>query len=217
MYKKLYLDASAPKDCVELDHPAKCYELATEAPATEGKASYDPATEEVDFDLTVPEDVEITGYMSLHLFVSCDGYDDMDLFVNIQKASEDGTWVPWLTLDEPHPGAWGKCRVSRATVDAGLTKKHTPVYTMTDTHKLEDGEVRAVDIAIVPTSRVYHKGERFRVQISGRYIRDGWFEPLSWDTDNRGTHNVHTGGEHASWIEVPVVPPRYQAGSYIHR
>ena len=217
VYKKLYLDASAPKDCVELDHPAKCYELATEAPATEGKASYDPATEEVDFDLTVPEDVEITGYMSLHLFVSCDGYDDMDLFVNIQKASEDGTWVPWLTLDEPHPGAWGKCRVSRATVDAGLTKKHTPVYTMTDTHKLEDGEVRAVDIAIVPTSRVYHKGERFRVQISGRYIRDGWFEPLSWDTDNRGTHNVHTGGEHASWIEVPVVPPRYQAGSYIHR
>ncbi len=90
--------------------------------------------------------------MSLHLFVSCDGYDDMDLFVNIQKASEDGTWVPWLTLDEPHPGAWGKCRVSRATVDAGLTKKHTPVYTMTDTHKLEDGEVRAVSRSPAATS-----------------------------------------------------------------
>lgn len=88
---------------------------------------------------------------------------------------------------------------------------------MTDTNKLAEGEVRTVDIAIVPTARVYHKGERFRVQISGRYIRDGWFEPLPWDTENHGTHNIHIGGEWESWIEVPVVPPRYQAGEYIHR
>ena len=77
--------------------------------------------------------------------------------------------------------------------------------------------VTAVDIAIVPTSRVYHKGERFRIQIAGRYIREGWFEPLAWDTDNHGTHNIHTGGKYESWIEIPVVPPRYQAGEYIHR
>jgi predicted acyl esterase len=141
----------------------------------------------------------------------------MDLFINIQKADAEGNWVPWYTLDEPHPGAWGKCRVSRAEVDTKLTKKHTPVYTMTSTNKLAEGEIRAVDIAIVPTARVYHKGERFRVQIAGRYIREGWFEPLSWDTDNKGTHNIHTGGEYESWIEIPVVPPRYQAGEYIHR
>ncbi len=216
-YKKLYLDASAPKDCAPLDHKSACFSLSIEPVSTQAKASYNPADEEVDFDLTLPEDVEITGYMNLHLFVSCDGFDDMDLFVNIQKADAEGNWVPWLTLDEPHPGAWGKCRVSRATVDAALTKAHTPVYTMTDTNKLAEGDVRAVDIAIVPTARVYHKGERFRVQISGRYIRDGWFEPLSWDTDNHGTHNIHTGGEWESWIEVPVVPPRYQAGEYVHR
>ncbi len=216
-YRKLYLDASTTRDCVELDHASTCYALSTEPVATEGRASYDPQSEELDFDLTLPEDVEITGYMNLHLFVSCDGHDDMDLFVNIQKTDAEGRWVPWLTLDEPHPGAWGKCRVSRATVDARLTKRHTPVYTMTDTNKLATGEVRAVDIAIVPTARVYHKGERFRVQIAGRYIREGWFEPLAWDTDNHGTHNVHTGGRHGSYVEIPVVPPRYQAGGFIHR
>ncbi|MCC6108070.1 MAG: CocE/NonD family hydrolase, partial [Atopobium sp.] len=216
-YKKLYLDASTPKDCAELDHKSSCYTLSCEPVAQQAKASYNPEDEELDFDLTLPEDIEITGYMNLHLFVSCDGYDDMDLFINVQKADADGNWVPWLTLDEPHPGAWGKCRVSRATIDTALTKAHTPVYTMTDTNKLAEGEVRAVDIAIVPTARVYHKGERFRVQISGRYIRDGWFEPLAWDTDNHGTHNIHTGGKYESWIEIPVVTPRYQAGEYIHR
>ena len=51
--------------------------------------------------------------MNRHLFVSCDGFDDVDLFVaDIQKADAENGWVPWLTLDEPHPGAWGKCRVS---------------------------------------------------------------------------------------------------------
>ena len=215
-FKKLYLDASTKVESVETDHK-KTFALATEPVDAEAKASYNPEDEELDFEWTLPEDTEITGHMNLHLFVSCDGYDDMDLFINVQKADAEGNWVPWYTLDEPHPGAWGKCRVSRATVDKKLSKKHSPVYTMTDTHKLEEGEVRAVDIAIVPTARVYHKGERFRVQISGRYIREGWFEPLAWDTDNAGTHNVHTGGEYASWIEIPVVPPRYQAGEYIHR
>ena len=159
-----------------------------EKPEAEGVAKYDANKGELNFDYVIPEDIEVTGYMDLHLFVSCEGWDDMDLFVNIQKAAADGTWVPWMTLDEPHPGAWGKCRVSRAIVDKKLTKTHNPVYTMKDEPvKLAEGEVREVEVAIVPTSRVYHKGERFRIQISGRYIREGWFEPLAWDQDNHST------------------------------
>ena len=87
----------------------------------------------------------------------------------------------------------------------------------TSSQKLSEGEVVPVDIAIVPTSRVYHKGERFRIQIAGRYIREGWFEPLAWDEEAIGTHVIHTGGQYDSWIEIPVIPPRYQAGEFIHR
>jgi predicted acyl esterase len=113
VYKKLYLDASTPVESVEKDDK-ETYALSTEPVANVAKASYDPDKTELDFEYQLPEDVEITGYMNLHLFVSCDGYDDMDMFINIQKADADGNWVPWLTLDEPHPGVWGKCRVSRA-------------------------------------------------------------------------------------------------------
>ena len=203
-YEKLYFDAAD-------------ITLKTAAPAEAASASYDPADGQLEFDYTVPEDMEVTGYMNLRLYVSCEGHNEMDLFVNIQKAAADGTWIPWYTLDEPHPGAWGKCRVSRRELDEKLSKKHIPILSNTHEDKLEDGKVYPVDIAIVPTSRVYHKGERFRVQIAGRYIREGWFEPLAWDTDNGGTHTVHTGGDTASYIEIPVVEPRYVAGDYVRR
>lgn len=220
-YKNLYLDATTPLDSVDESQDGgtkETFAAGFDKPEAEGVAKYDANKGELNFDYVLPEDIEVTGYMDLHLFVSCEGFDDMDLFINIQKAAADGTWIPWNTLDEPHPGAWGKCRVSRAEVDTKLTKKHNPVYTMKgEPKKLADGEVREVEIAIVPTARVYHKGERFRIQISGRYIREGWFEPLAWDQDNHGTHCVHTGGEHASYIELPIIPPRYQAGEYIHR
>ena len=215
-YKKLYLDASQHVECCETENK-ETFALSTEPVQTVAEAKYDPDTTEVDFEFVMPEDAEITGYMNLHLYVSCEGYDDMDMFVNIQKADAEGNWIPWYTLDEPHPGAWGKCRVSRRKLDEKLSKKHIPVLANTEEEKLAEGEIVPVDIAIVPTARVYHKGERFRVQIAGRYIREGWFEPLAWDTDNHGTHVIHTGGEYESWIEIPVVPPRYQAGEYVHR
>ena len=216
-YKKLYLDASSKLDAVEEPGVEKTYALATEPVTAESSASYDPDTEELRFEFVLPEDTEITGHMNLHLWVSCDGNDDMDLFLNIQKADAEGNWIPWYTLDEPHPGAWGKCRVSRREVDPKLSLKHIPVLTETSEKKLEPGEIVPVDIAIVPTSRIFHAGERLRIQIAGRYIREGWFEPLAWDAENKGTHIVHTGGQYVSWIEIPVIPPRYQAGSYIRR
>ena len=43
-------------------------------------------------------------------------------------------------------------------------------------------------------------------------MREGWFEPFSWDTDNQGTVVIHTGGEYDSYLQVPVVPPKYQDG-----
>lgn len=74
-----------------------------------------------------------------------------------------------------------------------------------------------MDIEIVPSSRIWHKGEKLRVQVAGRYIREGWFEPLAWDTDNKGRHIIRTGGEYQSFLQVPVIPPRYQSGEYIYR
>ncbi len=203
-YRRLYLDASK-------------LTMQEEPVSAESSASYDADTGELEFDMVFHEDVELSGYMFLRLFVEADGHDDMDLFINIQKADEKGNFLPWTTLNEPHPGAWGKMRVSARELDPKLSTKFNPVLSGKSVQKLAEGEIVPVDIAIVPSCRIWHKGQKLRIQIAGRYIREGWFEPLSWDTDNRGRHIIHTGGRFESFLQVPVIPPKYVAGDYVYR
>ena len=171
----------------------------------------------VTFDYRFPEDTELTGYMKLRLYVEARGHDDMDLFVNVQKLSTSGEFLPITLFGEPHPGVWGKMRVSRRKLDPELSTEYCPVQAHTCDEKLKPGEIVPVDIELVPTSRFWHKGQQLRVQISGRYIRENWFEPLIWDTDNKGEHVIHTGGERQSYLQIPVVPPRFQDRGIIIR
>lgn len=198
-YKKFYLDAANAR-------------LSFEPVAATSSVSYDGNTGIANFDIKFEEDTEITGYMKLHMWVEADGHDDMDMFVNIQKLDTKGEWLPVDVLGEPHPGTWGKMRVSHRSLDEDLSTDFQPIQSHLKEEKLSPGEIVPVDIEIVPISRFWHKGQSLRIQIAGRYIREGWFEPLTWDTDNHGKHIIHTGGEYESYLQIPVIPPKYQDG-----
>ena len=60
----------------------------------------------------------------------------------------------------------------------------------------------------------WHAGEQIRVEIMGHYERIDWFEPFNYDTLNKGDHIIHTGGQYDSFLQVPVIPPKYTAGTY---
>ena len=204
-YQKLYVDAGRNA-------------LSFEPVAGESKTSYDAETGFTTFDVKFDQDTEITGYMKLRLWVEAQGHDDMDLFIAIQKLDENGDEIPMHVLEEPHPGAWGKMRVSRRELDEKLSTKFQPVQAHQKEEKLSPGEIVPVDIEIVPHSRFWHKGQQLRVLVSGHYIRDeNWFEPLTWDADNKGKHVIHSGGKYDSYLQIPVIPPRYVAGEYIYR
>ena len=204
VYKKLYLDANRKS-------------LSYDPSYEHTRTSYDAQTEEACFDITFDEDTEISGFMKLHLWVEAEGHDDMDLFITVQKLDETGEFIPTWVFGERHPGAWGKIRVSRRDQDPQLASDIQPVQSLTKTEKLEPGQIVPVDIEIYPYSRFWHKGEQLRVRVAGRYIRDPWFEPFSWDTDNKGRHVIHTGGTYDSYLQIPVIPPKYKAGSYVYR
>ena len=141
----------------------------------------------------------------------------MDIFVNVKKAGVNGDELPITLFGENHPGAWGKLRVSRRKLDDKLSTDYNPVQAFTDEEKLKPGQAVPVDIEIVPLSRFWHAGQRIRVQISGRYIRDEWFEALTWDTDNKGNHIVYTGAQYDSYLQIPVIPPRFKDGNVVIR
>lgn len=203
-YKKLYLDAS--------DMTMKAEPVANEA-----MTAYESKDGLVTFDYKFEEDAELTGYFKLRLYVAAEEYDDMDMFVNIQKLDTKGDWAPVHVLGQPHPGPWGKMRVSRRKLDEKLSTDYCPVQAHTVSEKLKPGEIVPVDIEIMPASIFWHKGQHIRIQVAGRYIREDWFEPLVWDTDNKGKHLIYTGGQYESFLQIPVVPPKYQDGDVIYR
>ena len=138
-------------------------------------------------------------------------------YTHLDVYKRQGEWLPITLFGERHPGAWGKMRVSRSKLDEKLSTDYNPVQAHTCYEKLEPVQIVPVDIEIVPTSWFWHKGQQIRVQVSGRYIRDEWFEPLTWDTDNKGNHLIYTGGQYESFLQIPVIPPKFQDGDIIIR
>ncbi len=198
-YKKLYLDAANNA-------------LSWEPLANESKVSYDGATGVTNFDIKFEEDTEITGYMKLHMWVTAEEYNDADIFINIQKLDTKGEWLPVDVLGEPHPGTWGKMRVSHRALDEEKSTAFQPIQSHLKEEKIQPGEVVPVDIEIVPSSRFWHKGQSLRIQVAGHYIREGWFEPLTWEADNKGDTSIYSGGKYDSYLQIPVIPPKYVDG-----
>lgn len=115
-------------------------------------------------------------------------------------------------LGEPHPGTWGKMRISHRALDEEKSTAFQPIQSHLKEEKIQPGEVVPVDVELVPISRFWHKGQSLRIQIAGHYIREGWFEPLFWDTDNHGDTSVYSGGKYDSYLQIPVIPPKYTDG-----
>lgn len=191
-YKELYLDADG-------------LSLSENPVPTESSVSYDALTGAATFDLTFDEDVELTGYMKLRLWVEAQGADDMDLFLAVQKADAAGDFSPVSYLGNPHPGAVGILRVSHRELDEDASTPFAPVQKHESEQLLKAGEIVPVDIAIWPTSRMWYAGERLRLVVSG-HRQPAWFIPAAWEVRNQGTHILHTGGRFDSHLLVPVIP-----------
>lgn len=203
-YKKLYLDANAKT-------------LSYNPSYEHTRTSYDANTGNVCFDIKFNETTEISGLLKLRLWAEAVDHDDMDLFITMQKLDDKGNFLPTWVFGERHPGAWGKIRASRRALDPELTTDIQPVLSHLKDEKLSSGEIVPLDIEIYPHSRIWHKGQTLRVMISGHYIRDPWFEPFTWDLNNKGEHVIHTGGIYDSYLQIPVIPPKYEAEGYEYR
>ena len=166
------------------------------------------------------EDTEITGFMKLHLNVECRGYDNMDLFPWVIKLDNEGNYVPIRVMGAPFRGAWGFLRCSHRDLDPKYASDFQPVHSHEKEERMKPGEIVPVDVEMYPHSRFWHKGEKLQIVIAGRFIKTEWFHDndMNHKTDNGdGMHVIHTGGEHQSYLQIPVVPPKYKVGDYIWR
>lgn len=206
-YRKIYLDASTMGGSFE------------PVPG-EAETSYDPKTETTEFRFRFDEDTEISGYIKLHLWAEARGHDNMDLFPWVLKYGQDGEYLPIQCMDGYYRGAWGFLRASHRALDPKWSSDFQPVAEHRTEQRLAPGEIVPLDIELYPTSRIWHKGEYLVVRLAGYFIKSDWFHDsmMNMQTDNGdGIHVIHTGGKYDSYLQIPVIPPKYRSGDYVVR
>ena len=97
-------------------------------------------------------------------------------------------------------------RVSQRELDAKLSTPWQPVQKFRGEKKLKAGEIVPVEIALLPSSTLFRKGESLRLYIQG-YAPVAGHPLLYYDwLINKGRHVIYTGGAYDSYLQIPVIP-----------
>jgi uncharacterized protein len=153
-------------------------------------------------------DVEVTGPVAASFWVSS-STEDMDLFLTLRNFDAEGNEV--LETGQqgtPVPVAKGWLRVSHRELDPELTLPYRPYHKHQRRLFLKPGEIVKVDVEIWPTSMVFKKGHRIRLDVQPR---DGIGSQsyMHYHADyNTGTNTVYAGGERESYLLLPIIPAR---------
>lgn len=199
--------------------------LTTEAPAQDIKVIYDanPGAEPglASFSIRFDKETTLVGYPKAHLWVEAEGADDMDLFVHLQKLDVRGNHLQQFIVPNQgammqdlterggsvlrYKGSNGRLRVSARHLDEKLSTNEVPVHSFDRVEKLQPGEIAEIEIDLFPIGMVFYPGEQIRFVISSRNDL-GAIMPGNpgYVPDNKGKHIIHTGGAHASYIQLPI-------------
>jgi predicted acyl esterase len=199
-WTRLYLDAGAQS-------------LAATGPAGERQCSYRAMKESVSFS-TAPfeQETEFTGPAALRLWISS-STTDMDIFAVLRVFDPQGQECTFVGAHEKVPMAMGWLRASHRKLDEARTLPYRPYLAHDEVQKLEPGTVYPVDVEIWPASMVFPKGYRLQLTLQGhdfvvtppgRLLHD---HPQDRAVEEFGGMNaIHTGGERASCLLMPLVP-----------
>ncbi|MDQ2852311.1 MAG: CocE/NonD family hydrolase [Actinomycetota bacterium] len=197
--------------------------LSTTSPTEDIEAVYtvDSNPSAVSFVNRFDTETTLVGYPKAHLFVETRGSEDMDLFVLVQKLDRWGTPLQAFTVPNQSPmahdltdhgatilrykGSDGRLRVSARHRDDALSTHDVPAHTFDRVEKLSPGEVVEIEIDLLPVGLAFHAGEQLRFIISSQNLLGTLMPGIrEYVGVNAGQHVIHTGGKHASYLQLPV-------------
>ncbi|KAH8602375.1 Alpha/Beta hydrolase protein [Bisporella sp. PMI_857] len=200
--------------------------LSPQTPEQLSIASYDSETNDsVSFSYVFEKKTQIIGIPKAVLYMSCDDFDDMDIYVFIEKLDKEGEpmknlnipWkgIPVKSFEEFKPeqetevvlykGPVGILRASHRAIDWDKSMHaNWPYHPHELEDKIEPGTVVKLDIGIWAMGIEYEAGEGLRISVSGRSFAVNNFGTLD-HVRNKGRHIVHMGGDRASHVVLPFV------------
>jgi len=152
------------------------------------------------------DDTEVTGPVVLVLWIAS-STEDMDIFATIRNIAPDGSDVFELgQQSQPVPVAKGWLRASHRKLDPTLSLPYRPYNAHTEREMLEPGTPVRVEVEIWPTSMVFKRGHRIRLDIQPRDgVGSAPYTHYAADY-NTGTNTIFAGGARASYLLLPVIP-----------
>ncbi len=197
--------------------------LTPEAPQAEVPAAYavDAGPGLISFTVRFDGPTVLVGYPKARLWVEAKGADDMDLFVLLQKLDAHGSHLSQFTVPNQgalmqdltergatvlrYKGSTGRLRASLRRLDESLSTDDVPYHRFDTVEKLEPGQIVDLEIDLLPIGLAFYPGEQLRLVISAHNLV-GAHMPATRDymPRNSGQHIVHTGGAHASYLQLPV-------------
>ena len=211
IYKKLYFNALSRL-------------LINEIPLEDIIIRYSPNGLPVrtSFQITFDKETSFVGYPKVKLFMECEGYNDMDVFVWLQKIDKRGNVLSEFVVPNHgaalqdftqdgastlrYKGSQGQLRASMRQLDKEKSNEIIPYYSFDRIEKLSKGEIVELDIKLSPMGLIYYKDETLRIMISS-HDEIGSIMPGTPGCipDNKGMHILHTGGKYASYLQIPFL------------
>jgi uncharacterized protein len=153
-------------------------------------------------------DTEITGPLAAVLWVSS-STEDMDLFLTLRNFGPDGKEIMESGQQGlPVPVAKGWLRVSHRELDPALSLPYRPYHRHVRRLYLTPGDVVRVEVEIWPTSMVFKRGHRIRLDVQPRDgVGSSHYMHYHADYNSGSTNTVYAGGDRDSHLLVPVIPP----------
>jgi predicted acyl esterase len=91
-------------------------------------------------------------------------------------------------------------------LDEALSTEEVPAFTFDRVEKLSPGQIVEIDIDLLPIGLAFHPGEQLRFVVSSRNLLGTMMPGIrEYVGDNSGSHVIHTGGEYASYLQLPVL------------
>ena len=149
------------------------------------------------------EDIEVTGCMTLKLFASSD-QSDMDIYVRLVDQLPDEDQYKGFPPKAKHLTR-GWLKASHRHKDEELSNAYRPYYTHTNPKPIEPGRIYEFEIEIWPTSNVFCKGHRIRLDIScgdsPAFDLGGHHYGLKVGKDT-----IYYDKNHPSHLILPIIP-----------
>ncbi|KAL4912674.1 Alpha/Beta hydrolase protein [Aspergillus aurantiobrunneus] len=176
-----------------------------------------------DFVLYFDKYTEICGRPFVKLYMSCDAADDFNVVVQIRKISSSGEPLEslnWSPMPKPRPdvpnvnvakhlGPQGMLRTSHhVSLRPRQCEDEVPQYDHNIRQPITPGVVTPLLIPIWPVGIVFEASEGLMLRVTGHDMALPETEALRLNTpidENIGMHSIHTGGQHESYLVIPMI------------